>query len=293
MEDHDLVNTEVAIPAWAAALIRLTIAVIMATVIVFAVRFGFERAAEALPIGDYPALAESAVTLILFGMLALVATVGLQIARERPVVGDRAGSGVALGIGLGVSGVAIALSLATIAGVIHAGVTGSAIGLLLPLGTLLTLFQTGVEEYYFRGWLQPALQRGWGRWPGLAASAAAFAVLHLVGGATTNVSLVSITLAGLWFGLLAERSGGLALPIGAHFGWNWAEEMLFGAAPNPGIGSYGALIDLDLSGALRWSGGDEGLNASLAGIFVLVALIVLTVAWPREEATVSAVPLRA
>ena len=102
-------------------------------------------------------------------------------------------------------------------------------------------------------------------------------------------SLASIALAGLWFGILAERSDGLALPIGAHFGWNWAEEMLFGAAPNPGIGSYGALADVDLTGAARWSGGAEGLNASLAAVFALAALIVLTVAWPRDRAA-SAVP---
>lgn len=280
------------LPAWAAAPIRLVIAVVMAAAVVLAVRWGFERAAQSLPIGEYPALAESAVTVILFGLLALVATVGLRIAQERPAAGDRSGAAAGLGIGLGISGVALALALATIAGVTRAGAAGATVGLLLPLGTVLTLFQTGIEEYYFRGWLQPALLRGWGRWSGLAASAAAFAILHLVGGATTVASLVSITLAGLWFGLLAERGGGLALPIGAHFGWNWAEEMLFGAAPNPGIGSYGALLDLDLSGALRWSGGDEGLNASLGGIFVLVALIVLTVAWPREEAAVSGAPLR-
>ena len=64
--------------------------------------------------------------------------------------------------------------------------------------------------------------------------------------------------------------------------------MLFGAAPNPGIGSYGALLDLDLVGALRWSGGEEGLNASLAALFALVALIVVTIAWPRADAAPAA-----
>ena len=54
-------------------------------------------------------------------------------------------------------------------------------------------------------------------------TAVAFAALHFVNGSFNPMSLLTMTLAGLFFGLLAEKSGGLALPIGAHFGWNWAE----------------------------------------------------------------------
>lgn len=276
-------STQDSVPPWASAMIRLFFALLAATAVVLGVRFGFQRAAQALPLGDWPAATESAVTIVLFGLLAITATIGLGLARERSAPGKPALFGI--GLGLGVCGATLALTLASIAAVTHRG-GEAAIGLLLPLGTLLTLFQTGVEEYYFRGWLQPALLRGFGRWPGLAVGALAFAGLHLVGGASGVTSLGAITLAGLWFGLLAERSGALALPLGAHFGWNWAEEMLFGAAPNPGIGSYGALIDVDLVGALRWSGGEDGLNASLAGVFVLLAMIALTALWPRSFARI-------
>lgn len=266
-------------PAWATASFRLVAAIAAAGLAIMLVQYGFGKAAETLPLGEHLAMAEAALTIVLFGLLAVVALVGLRVARERIVAGPPMGLGI--GAIVGIAGLAIALALAALAGVVGRGTEAGGLGGLILLGTLMTLFQTGVEELYFRGWLQPALQRGWGRWAGLAASALAFAALHLLAGAT-GVGLVTITLAGLWFGLLAERSGGIALPIGAHFGWNWAEELLFGASPNPGIGSYGALVNLDLTGGAWWAGGEEGLNASLAAMFVLVALIAVSFAWPAR-----------
>ena len=64
----------------------------------------------------------------------------------------------------------------------------------------------------------------------------------MVGGWGHPVSLLNILLAGIWFGLLALRTGGLLAPILAHFGYNWAEEMIFGASPNPGVGAFGSVV---------------------------------------------------
>ncbi|HEX7758114.1 MAG TPA: CPBP family intramembrane glutamic endopeptidase [Caulobacteraceae bacterium] len=113
----------------------------------------------------------------------------------------------------------------------------------------------------------------WGAWMGLLATSLIFCGLHVVGGARAPLAAINIFLAGLFFGLLALRSGGLVAPITAHFAWNWAETGLFATDPNPGAGPFGALVDLDLTGPSLWSGGADTMNGSLATTLVLGALI--------------------
>jgi len=70
-------------------------------------------------------------------------------------------------------------------------------------------------------------------------------VVHFVSAAGEPLALLNPTLAGLWLGLLAERSGGLAL-----------------------------------AGSALWGGGGEALNASLATTFVLAGAVVAAALWP-------------
>ncbi|MET0246329.1 MAG: CPBP family intramembrane glutamate endopeptidase, partial [Sphingomonas sp.] len=75
------------------------------------------------------------------------------------------------------------------------------------------------------------------------------------------------------------RSGGIAAPIAAHFAWNGSEQLIFGLDPNPGVGPFGSVLDLDLAGAARWGGSAEGLNASVGmTIALLVVLVPLLIA---------------
>lgn len=150
------------------------------------------------------------------------------------------------------------------------------------LGTTLILLGVVAEEVLLRGLLQPVLVRAWGPPAGVIASALAFTLIHMVGGWGHPVSLVNILLAGLWFGLLALRSGGLAAPILAHFGYNWAEEMIFGAAPNPGAGLFGSAVDIDLTGPAILGGSVEGLNASVM-ISVVLLMLILSLAFRRAK----------
>lgn len=143
----------------------------------------------------------------------------------------------------------------------------------LLLGWLLVIWGALGEELMFRGFLQPVLHRAWGMGAALVASAAAFAFLHYLGGWRDPVSLANIFAAGLWFGLLAERTGGILAPLLAHAGWNGVEALVFGAAPNPGLGSYGSLLDIDLVGPALLGGSEDGLNASLTVSAVLAILI--------------------
>lgn len=220
-----------------------------------------------------------------FGLLALVAAIALRLADRRVAAGAQPLLGAVVGLGLGIVGVGAALVLCRIAGALVEGADGGLGAAALLGGTLAMLAQTASEEYYFRGWLQPAVIAGWGRWPGLAATALGFAAVHFVSAAGAPLALLNLTLAGLWLGLLAERSGGLVLPIAGHFGWNWAEELLFGATPNPGVGNFGAMLDYDFAGSALWGGSPEALNASLAEGFVLAAVVAATMLWPGGQAS--------
>ena len=222
---------------------------------------------------------ETIFTLLVFGALLTVPVIALTIAKGWPQVpGPLAPRMAGIGLAIGCGGLVVATWLAGLASREIPGAGHAGIGALLA-GTLLVLFQAGTEEIYFRGWLQPALARAWGNPAGLLVAAAAFAGLHLLGGDRSLLTIVNLLLGGVLFGLLAQRSGGIALAAAAHFGWNWAESIGLGLDPNPGVGAFGAIHDIDIVGSAAWGGSSEGLNASIAMTFVLVALVIPAFAW--------------
>jgi membrane protease YdiL (CAAX protease family) len=271
----------------------LCVAVASAAGLLLAVPAVFERALENPTVAAWsPATVDGLYTLVLFTLLLGAAVLGARLSRQRLSVGKVPALGAGLAIGVG--GLGAALVLATIAGAARRGDPADAGGVQLAAGALLLLFQTAAEEVYFRGWLQPVLIAGWGRWLGIAVAALAFALLHLINGAASPMNLVNLALAGLCFGVLARGSGGLLLPIGVHFGWDWAAAELFGTAPNPGVGSFGALLNFDLVGSAWWGGSDDGLSSSLAATFALLAILSAALAWPwRRAARRPSVGLRA
>ncbi len=221
-----------------------------------------------------PAGQETLFALLLYGILAVVAVVGRRLARVRAGGFDLREVSLWLGLGalVGIGGLTIALGDAALAGAVVRGTAGGGVATML-LGTLVVIGQSASEELFFRGWVQPVLARAWGPATAIGVTAIAFAGLHVAGGARTPLTLVNLMLGGILFGLLTWRSDGLAAPIAAHAGWNWTEGILFGLDPNPGLGGFGAIHDLDLLGVARWGGSSEGLNASLAMTLVLAALI--------------------
>src|SRR5581483_7760086 len=75
----------------------------------------------------------------------------------------------------------------------------------------------------------------------------------------------------------------LWLPIGLHFGWNFTEGGIFGAAVS-GNGAKG-LINTSLSGPQLLSGGAFGPEASVAavGVCLVAAVVMLVLAARRGE----------
>lgn len=241
---------------------------------------------------DHPAGADgrlhtAVITAVVFVPMVLTAFVSSRIEGRRIWLHEGhpllAGLG---GLALGAGGFGLVVALAFAAGVVSVGDPPPAAAALIAAGLALIAVQVWAEEIFFRGWIQPVLCARWGPWLGGAVTALLFAGLHLAGGARSPTTILNLLLAGGLFGMLALRSGGLWAPFAAHFAWNGLEAIGLGLEPDPGVGPFGALANLELAGAPLWSGGPDRLNGSLATTLVLAALVMLMTAWaPRRAAS--------
>lgn len=215
---------------------------------------------------------ETIASVVVFGLLLAAGLLGGALSGCNAArLGPNAGLRLAQGAAIGLAGLLIGAALASIAGVLRKLDGGTSAGM-FAWGTALIAVQAGSEEVFFRGWLQPVLVKAWGA-AGILVTAIAFAALHLIGGASAALSVLNLFLGGLLFGLLAARYGGIAAAVGAHFAYNWAEQLLFGLDPNPGDGSFGSILNLELVGSRWWGGSQEGLNASIGMTFALAILL--------------------
>ncbi len=229
--------------------------------------------------------AETLFTLIIFVPMIAIGFIGGALGRVNAGAPGRHPLTMALfGIMIGLAGVMVTIAYASVAGALGEGVQPARSATLLLWGAGVIAVQTGAEEIYFRGWLQPVLQRAWGPIVAVVLASLAFAGLHVLGGARSPVSLANLFLGGLMFGILAVYGRGIAGAFAAHFAWNSAEQLVVGLDPNPGVGSFGALIDLEMTGAGLWGGSEEGLNASVAMTATLFVIVVCQILWVRYRA---------
>ena len=214
-------------------------------------------------------------TLLFAPLVVLSLLLGLIERRHVLRAGDAPGRWGLLGLATGAGGLATCVVYIWLHGGLQPEDNPVVPQGFVALGLAIALMGVLAEELLFRGWLQSALEdRVGGQWAVLL-SAIAFSAFHLwAGGATDAISLANLLLGGMWFGLLAQRSGGLIAPVAAHLGWNVAEDIGFGLVPNPGVGDLGALSNHQMIGSAIWGGSEEGLNASIAMTVVLAALVI-------------------
>lgn len=217
---------------------------------------------------------------VLFAPLAVLALVLGRIERLRVMrIGEQPLAWGAIGLAVGLGGLAASAGFVWLNGTMAvapalADAAEAAPRWFIGLGLAITVLQVAAEELLFRGWLLRSLEGKLGPALAVSVSALAFSAFHLLGGAESPLSLVNLVLGGIWFALLAQRSGGILAPFLAHYGWNVTEDIGLGLVPNPGMGEFGSLANHDMIGAALWGGSEEGLNASIAMSLVLVALIV-------------------
>jgi membrane protease YdiL (CAAX protease family) len=141
------------------------------------------------------------------------------------------------------------------------------------------------EEVTFRGLLFRVTEQTFGTWVGVAVSAIAFGALHgLNPNASLAASIAIILESGILLAAAYFATRTLWLPIGLHFGWNFAEDFIFGVRMS-GHAARPAVIDGTLTGSSLWTGGLYGLEASIwaIGMAAVVSAIFIAIAIRNRE----------
>jgi membrane protease YdiL (CAAX protease family) len=187
------------------------------------------------------ALTLALVTFVTARLLGRDVAVRLRIGptRARPM-------GIAAAV-VGLAGLSLACgSAADLAGLGKSGVTEH-IALALrssnPLRIVLAILALGVapgfaEEGFFRGLMQTRLRARWSRWPAVVVTALAFGIFHL-----DPVQGTQAFLAGVFFGWVADRLGGIRPTIAAHVFNNAVFVLAASLAPpgDPGTSRAGTI----------------------------------------------------
>ncbi|WP_199041556.1 type II CAAX endopeptidase family protein [Glycomyces salinus] len=175
--------------------------------------------------------------------------------------------GTLIGIGLFVM---VILNIAFLGGYhVHGmGSAPSAVGL---VGFMAAAAVT--EELLFRGVVQRILEERVGTWISLAFTSVVSGAMHLLNPNASLWGAVVIALtAGTMLGAAYIATRKLWLPIGIHFGWNFAASGIFSTEVS-GNGTPQSILDASTSGPVLLSGGDFGPEASL---YTLVFALVRT-----------------
>lgn len=142
-------------------------------------------------------------------------------------------------------------------------------------------FQSGVEEFIFRGWLLSTATRRWNLTVGFIASSAAFTFLHFSPHQPVREIVLSFTF-GLFACAWAWRVGSIWGVMGWHAGWNWFTGVGF-AVPITGLDVKlpALIVQLTPTGPDILTGGPAGPEGSVLTIGLLAAATLLLLIWPR------------
>lgn len=150
------------------------------------------------------------------------------------------------------------------------------------LGLYVFLFAALLEELLFRGFIFQRLIAGLGIWPPLVGMALIFAAGHAtnpeVNKDTIILATLDIFLVAIVFGLAFIKTQSLALPVGMHLGWNWAQGNLFGF--NVSGYQHHGLLTPTLTEQPAWiTGAGFGPEATIFAVVSELVVIALLLRW--------------
>ncbi|MFD4505024.1 CPBP family intramembrane glutamic endopeptidase [Streptomyces sp. NPDC058457] len=190
----------------------------------------------------------------------------------------REGARAAFGRGVAIGVVTFACVIGNIAflGDYSVRGAGSVTGALGVVGYMAAAAVT--EELLFRGVLFRIVEERTGTWIALVSTGALFGMMHLLNKDATVWGALAIAIeAGGMLGAAYAATRTLWLPIGLHFGWNFAESGVFGTEVSGSGGAQQGLLDATTSGSRLVTGGQFGPEASvysvLLGVLVTVAFL--------------------
>ena len=124
------------------------------------------------------------------------------------------------------------------------------------------------EETLFRGLVLRQLERFVGTWWALAATSVLFGAVHMMNHDATWTGAASIMVeAGILLGACYLYTRRLWLAAGLHAAWNFTQAWVF-SVPVSGTGQPIGILVTNRAGPEWLTGGDFGLEASLAAVFV-------------------------
>ena len=116
------------------------------------------------------------------------------------------------------------------------------------------------EELAFRGYPLRRLEAAWGVWPALILMTVAFTLEHAAGGWTWSRALLGPPAGALLFGMAALRTRGLAVPLGIHAAFNFAQWFM---GQKETAGPFKLLVDSGFSGRAETFGYGAYLTGTL------------------------------
>lgn len=189
-------------------------------------------------------------------------------------------------VGFAMFGASVLISAATGALRYNGIVLGNGLGLLFAffIGFLL---QGMSEEVMLRGYFMVSVASRAPMLVAILANSLIFALLHLMNNGVTSLSMVNLTLFGLFASVYTLKSNSLWGICAIHSIWNFAQGNIFGIAVS------GQRIDTSVfsfspteAGALL-NGGSFGLEGGLAVTAVLLAGIIATMLFKGRSKKVS------
>ncbi|MBP2055126.1 membrane protease YdiL (CAAX protease family) [Streptomyces griseochromogenes] len=176
------------------------------------------------------------------GLLALVTWRVVHVEHRRfadlglasPGWGRELARGYALGLAWAVAALFIAVAAGWAA--VSGGVRQSALVAFTPLWMVVSVFQAGVEEVIFRGWMLSLLVRRRGPCKAVLIQALLFGCLHLLVDANTALAVLHGLVFGVFAGLHAQYRRGIWGVIGIHGAYNFAAIPIIAVS---GGGRYG------------------------------------------------------
>jgi membrane protease YdiL (CAAX protease family) len=148
--------------------------------------------------------------------------------------------------------------------------------------SVVLLFGAVGEELLFRGYAFQVLAAAAGAVPVLILSSCLFALVHVSNLNASALGIANTGGFGLVLGYAFLRSGDLWLPIGVHFGWNWALTLAGVSLSGFRIGLTGYTLRWHVSDL--WSGGAYGPEASVLTCGVIVGFLLFLKKVPLQRA---------
>ncbi len=259
------------------ALLRLVLMFVLLVAAYIGVQLGLSKLIKATPADARDLVRDGGIVgaclVLLFVYLLLVRLFERRSASELSL-----GKGVPMAVGGAVVGFLLFCCLygaLAALGYAHWQGFGGLGGLLAP--AMLALLAGVGEELAVRGGLFRVLEDSMGTLVALVVSAAIFGLLHALNPGATVLSTTAIAVeAGVLLACAYAVTRSLWFPIGLHFGWNFTEGGVFGAAVS-GHAVKGAALKVSLSGPDLITGGQFGPEASIVGMALSVALSIVII----------------